>query len=167
MDDQAGRRTPVISVIVATLNDERRLAGTLAPLIEAAVDGLVRQVIVADGGSTDATLEIAEDAGATVVAGDLAAGLAAVRHPWVMMLEVGARLEPGWERAAHLHMQAVPARAGRIAPAATGWLGRVMPGAPVGLLAPVAMAAGGRGSVRERARALGAVRLGFAAAVVG
>ena len=157
----------MISVVVATLNDERRLAGALAPLIEAAVDGLVRQAIVADGGSTDATLEIAEDAGATVVAGDLAAGLAATRQPWVMILDVGARLEPGWERAAHLHMQAVPARAGRIVPTASGWLGKIMPGAPVGLLAPTAMAVGGRGTVGERARALGAVRLGFAAAVVG
>ena len=61
----------MISVVLATSNDQRRLGGTLATLVEAAIDGLVAQVIVADAGSKDATLEIADDAGATIVEGGL------------------------------------------------------------------------------------------------
>ena len=45
----------MISAILATRNDARRLGETLAALVPAAVDGLVRQVIIADAGSTDRT----------------------------------------------------------------------------------------------------------------
>ena len=56
----------MISVVIATQDDERTLGQTLAALVPAAVDGLVREVILADAGSTDHTLAIAEDAGARV-----------------------------------------------------------------------------------------------------
>ena len=148
----------MISVVVATLNDERRLAGTLAALIPAAIDGLVHQLIIADGGSTDATLEIADDAGAVMVSGDLAAGLRLVREPWALILDAGARLEPGWERMAHGHMQAAPAKAGRIVSVARGWLAAVSPGPAVGLLAPAASVKDGDGALAERARGIKAIR---------
>ena len=57
----------MISVVIPTLNAERVLGPTLAALIPATVDGLVRQVVIADGGSADRTLEIAEAAGADIV----------------------------------------------------------------------------------------------------
>jgi hypothetical protein len=57
----------VISVVVPTLNAENGLVRALSSLLEAAMRGLVRDVVVADGGSTDLTLEIAEDAGCTIV----------------------------------------------------------------------------------------------------
>ena len=148
----------MISVVIATLNDERRLAGTLAALIPAAIDGLVHQVIVADCGSTDATLEIADDAGAVMVCGDLVAGLKAVREPWVLILDAGARLEPGWERFAHSHMQAAPARAGRIAPLRPGWQAGLLPGPVAGLLAPAPLVTGGAGTLEERARGARPIR---------
>ena len=50
----------MISAIVSTLNDERRLGATLSSLVPAAMDAFVREVIVADQGSIDQTLEIAE-----------------------------------------------------------------------------------------------------------
>ena len=56
----------MISVIIPTLNAERcwrRRCRRCA----AAVDGLVREVIVVDGGSSDATAAIADQAGATFV----------------------------------------------------------------------------------------------------
>ena len=43
----------MISVIIPTLNSEIVLAHTLAALVPAAAEGVVREVIVVDGGSSD------------------------------------------------------------------------------------------------------------------
>ena len=102
----------MISAIVSTLNDERRVGATLAALVPAAIGGLVREVLFADGGSTDATAEIAEDAGAGLVVdgqGDFNQAFAAAceraRGSWLLLLGAGSRLQPGWEAAADLHMR--------------------------------------------------------------
>ena len=57
----------MISVIIPTLNAERCLSETLTALVPAAVDGLIREAIVVDGGSRDRTLAIVEAAGAELV----------------------------------------------------------------------------------------------------
>src|SRR5262245_58936909 len=88
----ACQREPMISVVIPTLNDEDGLAGTLAALVPAAVDGLVREVIVVDGGSTDGTLHIAEAAGTEIVRSEasrgaqLAARAKRARFPWLLFL---------------------------------------------------------------------------------
>jgi glycosyltransferase involved in cell wall biosynthesis len=91
----------MISVIIPTLNAARLLPPTFQSLFDAAMDGLVSEVIVSDCGSTDATLEIADAAGATVIEAGrgqqrLAGGLAAKR-PWLLFLEPGHVIEKGWE----------------------------------------------------------------------
>ena len=58
----------MISVVIPTLNAERTLPRCFDSLITAAVRGVVREVIVADGGSSDDTLAIADAAGAHIVA---------------------------------------------------------------------------------------------------
>jgi glycosyltransferase involved in cell wall biosynthesis len=108
----------MISVIIPTFDDEARLAPTLASLVPAAIEGLVGEVVVADGGSTDATLAMADDCGARVVpsgqdlGGRLAAGCTASRGDWLLMLTPGVRLEANWLAEAANHMQAAPAQAG-------------------------------------------------------
>jgi glycosyltransferase involved in cell wall biosynthesis len=102
----------MISAVIPTLNDAPRLTATLAALAPAAIDGFVREVIVADGGSTDETIEAAEDAGADVVTTGFADALAAARQPWVLILAPGSRPQVGWERAAHAHMRDYPDKAG-------------------------------------------------------
>ena len=98
----------MISAVIATLNDEARLEATLAALTAPAIDGFVREVIVADAGSTDATLAIAEEAGARIVhataAAALAQGCAAARQPWFLLLKAGTRPQAGWEQAAWRHV---------------------------------------------------------------
>ena len=95
-------RQPLISVVIPTLDAAPRLAATLTALVPAAVDGLVREVIVSDGGSRDATLEIADAAGATVVKGEagrgaqLERGAEVARCPWLLFLHADTVLEPGW-----------------------------------------------------------------------
>ena len=94
--------SPMISAVIPTLNAERHIGRTLAALIPAAVDGLVREVIIADGGSTDATLSIADHAGAEIVLGpkgrgsQLKAGAARARFPWLLFLHADTVLEHGW-----------------------------------------------------------------------
>ena len=149
----------MISVVLATRNDQRRLGRTLAALVPSAVDGLVRQVIVADAGSADATLEIADDAGAVVVKGPLAEACASAKEDWLLILDPGARLGEGWERAAHDHIVRV-ARPGVIRMGQRrGLLGMMSPAPAVGLLIRKAEVVG-EGGLADMARAaLGAVGL--------
>lgn len=106
----------MISVVIPTLNAEAGLAPTLGALIPATVEGLVREVVVADGGSTDRTLEIADAAGAAIVrceAGrgkQLMAGADKARFPWLLFLHADTTLEPGWHDEARTYIEAVDSR---------------------------------------------------------
>ena len=94
----------MISVVIPTLNAESGLAASLSALVTATVDGLVREVIIVDGGSTDRTLMIADQAGARIVASrpgrgrQLQAGAEAARFDWLLFLHADTVLEAGWER---------------------------------------------------------------------
>ena len=55
-----------VSAIIPTLNEEARIAATIDAARAAGVD----EIIVADGGSTDATIAIAESYGARVITGE-------------------------------------------------------------------------------------------------
>jgi glycosyltransferase involved in cell wall biosynthesis len=67
------------------------------------VRGVVREVIVSDGGSSDDTLLIADAAGAHLThaaksrSACLRAGAAAARGDWLLFLHPETALEPGWE----------------------------------------------------------------------
>ena len=83
-----------ISVVSATQNSERLLVPTLAALGPGALAGLVSEVIIADLGSTDATHQIAEEAGckflkATQKGAGLSGAAIAARAPWLLFLAPG------------------------------------------------------------------------------
>ena len=93
----------MISVVIPTHDDEAVLGRALVPLVAAAVSGLVREVILADGGSVDATLDIGEDAGCRIVAGEgsnedrARAAAEGASCDWLMILPPEVQLLPGWE----------------------------------------------------------------------
>jgi rSAM/selenodomain-associated transferase 2 len=92
----------MISVIVPTLNAEGTLVHALAALVPAVVEGVVREAIVVDGGSTDATCAIAEAAGTRLIeaargrGSQLETGAAAARGEWLLFLHADTVLDPGW-----------------------------------------------------------------------
>jgi len=114
----------MISVVISARNAARPLAATLAALIPPAIDGIVRQVIVVDDGSSESTAKVADLAGADIVesAGDrgaqLAEGAARTRFPWLLFLNAGTVLEDGWERSATAFMQRVDCGEGALAASA-------------------------------------------------
>ena len=95
--------------MIPTLNAAGTLPETLAILQAASI---VREVIVADGGSSDETTAQARAAGARVVAAprgrgsQLAAGASAASGDWLLFLHADCRLEPGWERAVNAFLTA-------------------------------------------------------------
>ncbi|CCV12303.1 glycosyltransferase [Mesorhizobium sp. STM 4661] len=120
----------MLSVLIETLNDEEGLARTLASLIGGAVEGVVRDVIVCDTGSTDQTHRVADHAGCHYVTGGIAAGIRQAKGDWLLMLEPGARLAEGWidDVAAHTARQTMPARFSRARASRTPFLSRVFSG---------------------------------------
>lgn len=92
----------MISVVIPTLNAAAYLPKALEPLVGGVAEGLVKQVIVADGGSSDETVEIAEAAGCDVVraqpgrARQMRAGAASAKAKWLMFLHADTVLARGW-----------------------------------------------------------------------
>jgi len=94
----------ILSAIIPTLNAGDGLASCLASLRDA------DEIIVADGGSTDATLAIARDAGAEIATSDrgrgiqLAKGAAVARGDALLFVHADTRLSAGWRDLADRHL---------------------------------------------------------------
>jgi hypothetical protein len=92
----------MLSVIIATLDSESPLVASLAALVPGAMDGLVSEVIVADGGSRDGTATVADVAGCNfaVIKGPLGRRLktaaTTARAPWLLFLRPGTVPEASW-----------------------------------------------------------------------
>jgi rSAM/selenodomain-associated transferase 2 len=102
----------MLSVVIPTLNAFSVLRETLASV--AAAD----EFVVADGGSSDGTADLAASLGTRVIraprgrGSQLAAGVAAARGEWLLLLHADTRLAPGWRHAVAEHMANAPDRAG-------------------------------------------------------
>ncbi|MCY4305340.1 MAG: TIGR04283 family arsenosugar biosynthesis glycosyltransferase [Aestuariivita sp.] len=102
--------TAKLSIVIPTLNSENYLCEVLNSLLEGVQIGLICEVIVSDGGSTDKTLEIADDAGAILLngiasrGGQLKRGCGVVRGHWLLVLHADTTLESGWTASVIEHM---------------------------------------------------------------
>lgn len=108
VDERADKAALPVCVVVPALNAAGGLAETLA-----AVLGRVQRMIVADGGSTDTTVAVAERQGADVVQAErgrglqlAAGGAAALRSgcPWLLFLHADTRLQEGWAGVVRRHI---------------------------------------------------------------
>ena len=123
-----------ISVVIPTLNAQEHLGRTLASLLPGLEAGLIRDLIVSDGGSTDATLDLAEAWGAEVVEGaasrgaQLTRGCAIAKGRWFLVLHADTVLEPGWVGPVIAHMKDQRAGWFRLAFDTRGRAGRLVAG---------------------------------------
>ena len=107
-----------ISIVVPTLNAAEELPGMIASLCEGLNAGLIRELIVSDGGSEDITRQLADEAGAVIVegapgrGGQLRRGIAAAGADWLMILHADTHLGPGWTAAVAAHLRDNPDCAG-------------------------------------------------------
>jgi glycosyltransferase involved in cell wall biosynthesis len=92
----------MLTVIIPTHNSERALVPTLAMLVPGALTGTVREVIVADAGSSDGTAQVVDVAGCEIAVSDAPLGArlkkaaAAARGTWLMFLRPGVVLDGSW-----------------------------------------------------------------------
>lgn len=104
----------MVSAIIAIHNQAPVLARMFAPLITAVAEGLVKDVVLADQGSSDDGREIAEAAGCRIVdcAGrdPFLAGSEAARGDYFLLLKAGAILQADWIGETTRFMQRADAR---------------------------------------------------------
>jgi len=92
----------MLTVIVSTRDSERALVHTLAALVPGATAGVVREVIVADGGSRDETEQVADIAGCVFLSSGqslgarLNAAAERARGDWLMFLAAGVVPGSNW-----------------------------------------------------------------------
>lgn len=107
-----------VSIIIPTLNAADQIGPTLGAIAQALFEGLIREVILADGGSTDAISEIAEASGARLVTAppgrgsQLAAGAQAATGDWLLFLHADTVVQTGWVEAVRHHIALGPVKAG-------------------------------------------------------
>ena len=94
-----------LSIVIPTLNAGGELPGALACLMQGVEAGLVRELVVSDGGSTDGTVALAEEVGARVIPGppgrgtQIARGVAGSKGDWILILHADTQLGEGWVEA--------------------------------------------------------------------
>ena len=85
----------MLTVIVETADAGDRLPALLAALTSAAVEGLVREVLIAGGEPPELLAVLREETGAEL-ADDLASALRAARSDRLLVVPAKIRLKPGW-----------------------------------------------------------------------
>ncbi len=99
-----------LSVIIPVLNAAESLPACLGALMEGVEAGLIRELVISDGGSTDATVRIAAQAGAVVIegrpsrGGQLGRGAGAAAGEWLLFLHADSILPAGWSACVLAHM---------------------------------------------------------------
>ncbi len=106
-----------VSIVIPTLNAQDTLLRILPQLVDGLMAGLIGEVIFADGGSTDQTHAIAEEAGAVIVSArkgrgtQMRAGGNAAKGTWIFFVHADTQLPTDWVSQFEAHITASPDRA--------------------------------------------------------
>lgn len=112
-------RAPV-SVVMAVRDAACILPLHFEALAEGLAEGLIRELIIVDRGSTDRTREMAEAAGAIVLSGtedltqSIQTGVAVAEGDWLLMSCGLTLLAEGWTQDLLRHMKRAPNKRGRL-----------------------------------------------------
>jgi len=107
-----------ITVIIPTLNAADGIGPTLGALTEGLGAGLIREVIVSDGGSQDSIAALADAWGAEFIqgppgrGGQLRRAAAQATGAWLLILHADSVPAPGWADAVREHVSHGAERAG-------------------------------------------------------
>jgi len=91
-----------LGVVIPTMNAEQALPSILESLMEGVFAGVVADLVIVDGGSIDATINMAKEVGATFLETkpsrgvQILAGVSACKCDWVLILHADSRLSQGW-----------------------------------------------------------------------
>ena len=100
-----------LSVVIPVLNAAESLPACLGALIEGVEAGLIRELLISDGGSGDATVQIATEVGAVVIegqasrGGQLRRGAAVAAGEWILFVHGDCVLPKGWSTCVAAHLQ--------------------------------------------------------------
>lgn len=122
-----------LSVVIPTLNAAEHLPATADALLEGVSSGLISEVVIADGGSTDGIEFLSKELGAKFVecppgrGTQMRIGAAATKSDWILFLHADTQLEAGWAKVVFDHMNINPDRAAwfRLRFASVGWAPRM------------------------------------------
>lgn len=121
-----------LSIIIPTLDAAETLPGCAASLFEGLEAGLIREVVVSDGGSADQTRRVASELGAVWVegpasrGGQLRRGAELSDGEWLLFLHADTQLAPGWAEVTLRHLATGDAGYYRLSFAKGGWRGRAV-----------------------------------------
>ncbi len=107
-----------LSIVIPTLNVGAGIGSALAALVPGVADGLVREVVLADGGSEDGIAVVAEETGARLIeaprgrGSQLAIGADTARGDWLLFIHADTVLPDGWAGTVAAHMERHADRAG-------------------------------------------------------
>lgn len=100
-----------LSVVIPVLNAAQNLPDCLAALMEGVEAGLIRELVISDGGSSDATVQIATEAGAVIIeglasrGGQLRRGAIVAEGEWLLFLHADSMLPAGWSACVAAHLK--------------------------------------------------------------
>lgn len=125
-----------LTVIIPTLNAAEGIGPCLASLSEGLQAGLIRELILSDGGSSDDIETVADEIGAVFLTGDAGRGaqlcraILASKGRWFLVVHADTVLQPGWSDTVLSHLRENPEYAGyfRLQFNASGILPRVFAG---------------------------------------
>lgn len=139
----------MLSVIVAP-GDSERLAGLLAALTAAAVEGLVREVLIVENGAPELLRDLCDATGAEPAA-SLVLAVERARSDWLVVAPPELRFREGWIERLAAHMRDGP-RPARL----VGQGGGVFRRPPFGvLIRKIEAQASAQGGIERLARKLG------------